>query len=94
VSPVAVYFDEVYMNFTLAQSFPLFDIERVEVLRGPGHAWGRIRPAVRSASSRESRTSTPTATASSRGKLQELGVQGAVGGTIIKTGRGPGVVLL
>lgn len=42
VTPVAVYFDEVYQNHFSLQGFPLFDIDRVEILRGPaGTLWGK-----------------------------------------------------
>ena len=41
-SPVAVYVDEAYLSFNSAQQFQLFDLERVEVLRGPqGTLFGR-----------------------------------------------------
>jgi iron complex outermembrane receptor protein len=41
-SPIATYVDDVYYIPTGAGSFPLFDMERVEVLRGPqGTLFGR-----------------------------------------------------
>jgi iron complex outermembrane receptor protein len=45
VSPIGVYFDEVYQSSLDLHSFPLFDLERVEVLRGPqGTLWGKNTP--------------------------------------------------
>lgn len=42
VNPIGVYFDEVYVNSPFFQAFPVFDLERVEVLRGPqGTLWGK-----------------------------------------------------
>jgi len=39
---VGVYYDEVYVNSVFGQGIPLFDQERVEVLRGPqGTLWGK-----------------------------------------------------
>jgi iron complex outermembrane receptor protein len=41
-SPVGIYQDEVYIALVPLQSFPLFDLERVEVLKGPqGTLWGK-----------------------------------------------------
>ena len=34
VSPVGIYMDDVYLGDTAYEAFPLFDLERVEVLRG------------------------------------------------------------
>lgn len=45
VSPIGVYFDEVYQGSMDLHSFPLFDLERVEALRGPqGTLWGKNTP--------------------------------------------------
>jgi len=41
-NPVGIYFDDVYISNASATGFPLFDLERVEVLRGPqGTLWGK-----------------------------------------------------
>jgi len=41
-SPISVYVDEVLVGYPALQSFPLFDLERVEVLKGPqGTLWGK-----------------------------------------------------
>jgi iron complex outermembrane receptor protein len=42
LSPIGVYFDDVYINNVFAQGFPLFDLDHIEVLRGPqGTLWGK-----------------------------------------------------
>jgi len=42
VSAVGVYFDDVFINSNIGQGVPIFDLDRVEVLRGPqGTLWGK-----------------------------------------------------
>jgi iron complex outermembrane receptor protein len=85
VSPIGIYFDEVYENFALAQAFPLFDLERVEVLRGPqGTLWGKnTTGGAISFISRKPSFDTDGYVQATAGNYGELGVQGAGGGAVI-----------
>ncbi len=61
-SSVGTYMDEVTMNSSYMSTLALFDMERVEVLRGPQNSlFGEIRRAARSTTSRGSQWSAPTA---------------------------------
>lgn len=86
VSPIGVYFDEVYENFVLAQAFPLFDLERVEVLRGPqGTLWGKNTTGGAISFISRKPSFDPDAYAEATvGNHAEYGLQGAGGGTIVK----------
>ncbi len=84
VTPIAVYNDEVYLNHFSLQGFPLFDIERVEVLRGPGGTlWGKNTTG--GAFSFISRRPTDTAEGYVRATVGNYGArlfEGAFGGPI------------
>ena len=85
VSPIGIYVDDVYFGDTAYQAFPLFDLERVEVLRGPqGTLWGKntIGGAINYVSRR------PTSEFDGYARLEvgaynSWALQGAAGGAVI-----------
>ena len=82
--PVSVIVDEVVLENVILKSFPLFDIERVEVLRGPqGTLFGRNTPAgiVKFDTRKPTQEFTGDA-ALSYGELGSMSFEGAVGGGI------------
>ena len=85
-SPVSVYMDEVYENFVLAQAFPLFDLERVEVLRGPqGTLWGKNTTGGAVSVTSQKPSFEPGGYGElTVGNYAELGFQGGAGGPIVK----------
>ena len=82
--PVSIIMDEVVMENVILKSFPLFDIQRVEVLRGPqGTLFGRNTPAaiIKFDSVRPSEEFNGYARLTA-GEAGTLNVEGAVGGSL------------
>ncbi len=85
--PVSIVMDEIVMENVVLKSFPLFDIERVEVLRGPqGTLFGRNTPAgivkfdtVKPGDAQEGYLS------GSIGRFATAKVEGAIGGPLTDT---------
>ncbi|MBT9446014.1 MAG: TonB-dependent receptor [Hyphomonadaceae bacterium] len=82
--PVSVIMDDVVMENVALKSFPLFDIDQVEVLRGPqGTLFGRNTPAgivsIRSARPTQEFTARGSA---SYGTYGTASLDGAVGGSL------------
>jgi iron complex outermembrane recepter protein len=81
---VSVIVDEVVQENVILKSFPLFDIERVEVLRGPqGSLFGRNTPAgiIKFETRRPTAESDGYASATV-GSLGTLNFEGALGGSL------------
>jgi len=84
--PVSVLLDDVVMENVTLKSFPIFDVERVEVLRGPqGTLFGRNTPAgiVKIESVKPSHD-TSVVSSLTFGSLDTFALNGAVGGSIAK----------
>ncbi|ESQ90187.1 hypothetical protein ABAC460_10575 [Asticcacaulis sp. AC460] len=84
-SPTGIYIDDVYYGDTAYQTFPLFDLDRIEVLRGPqGTLWGKntIGGAVNTLSRKPS-FETSGYIRGEVGSNESKAVQGAIGGKLI-----------
>jgi|CXWL01.1.fsa_nt_gi iron complex outermembrane receptor protein len=82
--PVSVLFDDVVQENVALKSFPIFDVQQVEILRGPqGTLYGRNTPAgiVHFRSVRPSEDFDASGSVS-YGSLRSMSVEGAVGGAI------------
>jgi len=85
--PVSMVIDEVVMENPIVKGMPLFDLERVEVLRGPqGTLFGRNTPAgiVKFDTVKPSQEFDAYAKVS-YGTFDTMDIQGAVGGALSKT---------
>jgi iron complex outermembrane recepter protein len=85
--PVSVIVDEVVLENVILKSFPMFDMEHVEVLRGPqGTLFGRNTPAgiVKFDTRKPTQEFTGDATLS-YGELGSMAFEGAVGGGMSDT---------
>ncbi|WP_017664786.1 TonB-dependent receptor [Porphyrobacter sp. AAP82] len=84
--PVSVLLDDVVLENVTLKSFPVFDIERVEVLRGPqGTLFGRNTPAgaVKVTSIKPSHDFSASGSLS-YGSYDTISVNGAVGGSLVE----------
>ena len=85
---VSVLFDEVVQENVILKSFPLFDIDRVEVLRGPqGTLFGRNTPAgIVKFDTRKPTEDFDAYAVATIGSLGTLNLEGAVGGALNDAG--------
>ncbi|WP_285711936.1 TonB-dependent receptor [Erythrobacter oryzae] len=84
--PVSVLLDDVVLENVTLKSFPVFDVERVEVLRGPqGTLFGRNTPAgaVKITSIKPSQEFTASGSLS-YGSYDTISLNGAVGGALVE----------
>ncbi len=84
--PVSVLLDDVVLENVTLKSFPVFDVERVEVLRGPqGTLFGRNTPAGAVKITSIKPTQDFSASGSlSYGSYDTISVGGAVGGALVE----------
>lgn len=86
-NPVGFYIDDVFISNASATGLPIFDLERVEVLRGPqGTLWGKNTTggAINIVSKKPTFSENPEGYAKvDYGSFGDKVIQGAVGGTIV-----------
>ncbi|WP_298465037.1 TonB-dependent receptor [uncultured Erythrobacter sp.] len=83
--PVSLIMDEIVLENVTLKSFPIFDVERVEVLRGPqGTLFGRNTPAgIVKVDTKKPTQETDIQASLSYGSLDTVSFNGAVGGAIV-----------
>ncbi|MFI2810964.1 MULTISPECIES: TonB-dependent receptor [Microbulbifer] len=83
--PVSIIFDEVVQENVVLKSFPIFDVEQVEVVRGPqGTLFGRNTTAgIVKFDSRKPTWETGGYTKVAAGGLGTANIEGAVGGSLV-----------
>ena len=86
--PVSIIFDDVVQENVVLKSFPIFDVEQVEVVRGPqGTLFGRNTTAgVVKFASRKPTRETEGYGKAALGQLGTLNLEGAVGGSLTDDG--------
>lgn len=83
--PVSLVYDEVVLENPILKGFPVFDLERVEVLRGPqGTLFGRNTPAgIVKFDSKKPTQETNGYGSLSYGRFNAVKAEGAIGGGLI-----------
>ncbi len=84
--PVSVIYDDVVQENVILKSFPLFDMENVEIARGPqGTLFGRNTTAgIVKFTSKKPTTETEGTVNVSYGTYDSMNVESAIGGTVIE----------
>ena len=84
--PVSIVFDEVPMEKASLKSFPIFDLDDIEVIRGPqGTLFGRNTTAgILKFDSRRPTEETEGYIKASGGNKGTVNVEGAIGGTLVE----------
>lgn len=84
--PVGLVYDDVVQENPLLRGFPAFDLERVEVARGPqGTLFGRNTPAgIISFVSKKPTQETDGYASISYGRFNAVDVEGAIGGALVE----------
>jgi len=84
--PVSIVFDDVPMEKVALKSFPLFDMEDIEIIRGPqGTLFGRNTTAgIIKVDSRRPTAETEGYVKASVGNYGTFNAEGAIGGTLIE----------